>query len=147
MCPCSQQGPLIAALLRPTANPRQLDHCRPPSGICVCSTHTTNGIGIYLIINNNLKRVTMLQMHLIVLTVCASAQVPLCSVSPQLLDLCTVIDLFTVPLMRLSSVHVDTTQFTLADRPIRSLHSLPISLMMGAQHTDPRLNPCDVCTL
>lgn len=41
----------------------------------------------------------------------------------------------------------NASHFTLTDQPIRSLHNLPISLMMGAQHTDPRLNPCDVCTL
>lgn len=47
----------------------------------------------------------------------------------------------------LSSVHVCTTHFTLNEQPIRSLHSLPISLMMRARHTDPRLNPCDLCIL
>lgn len=43
--------------------------------------------------------------------------------------------------MKLSSVHVYPVHFTLTDQPIRSLPSPFFSLMMGAQHIDPRLNP------
>lgn len=93
-----------------------------------------------------------MQMHFIICNVFANAQVTfwsVCSVTHfvfSVLGLCTLTNLFTVQFMRLPSVHVYARCFTLTHPPIRSPHILPIRLMMGAQLTDPRLNPLPTVT-
>lgn len=45
------------------------------------------------------------------------------------------------------SVEAETTHLTHTHRPTKCVQGLPVSLTMGAQRTDPRLNPGDVCKL
>lgn len=140
--------------------------CWPPCVVCVCvcvcmrscvcvcvvSTLSTNDMAHTLCLLIGMSLCGANTHYYLYCMYCCSGHIlvnvlPLAAFVSSVLVLCTLTNLFTVEFMRLSSVHVYTTHFTLTDRPIRSLHSLPISLMMGAQHTDLRLNPCDVCTL
>lgn len=131
---------------RPTTSPRQFHHTGYLMGsVHVKHTLTTNDMAIALLLCVGMSLYSSNEhCYLYFMCLCLGHFqfniLPLVDSVSSILVICTMTNLFTVWLMTLLFI-CNTAPSTLTDRPIRSFYRLPISLKMGAQHTDPRLNP------